>query len=297
MSPANIFDSRASSPPRPSCQCAEYSLRISDLESRLSLAKRQAQMAMDKASKSCGFMKQISILEDKVSGLMAKIIHLKECDSFLIGIVESVCKMLRCEVPCGFSYFLLFHYCRLISFVVLGTYLDFAAEARRVAERNTALEKASEGIDSLWSDPRRRGAIVLLQDRAQHIGEAVDGCRRSLITMYSVMLPRNPLPESFPLLLDTSRSSQRIHRLIKLNLVAGANFALGWVHKWHPRLNYSSISLSYPSGGASLRVHLENTLQPARSIIARLLREDAAFFCEHHYLDSLGVDDSDNPML
>jgi hypothetical protein len=49
---------------------------------------------VDKASKSCGFMKQISILEDKVSGLMAKIVHLKECGSFLIGIVESVCEML-----------------------------------------------------------------------------------------------------------------------------------------------------------------------------------------------------------
>jgi hypothetical protein len=115
--------------------------------------------------------------------------------------------------------------------------------------------------------------------------------------MYSVMLPRNPLPGSFPLLLDTFRSSQQIHRLIELNLVAGANFALGWVRKWHPRLNYSSMSLSYPRGGAILRVHLENTLQPARRIIARLLQEDAAFFREHHYLDPLEVDDSDNPML
>jgi hypothetical protein len=207
-SPADVFDSRVSLPSCRSCQCAEYSSRISDLESRLSLAKRQAQMAMDKASKACGFMKQISILEDKVLGLMAKIVHLEECDSFLIDIVKSICEMLRCEIPCGFSCFLLFHYCRLISSVVLGTCVDFAAEAHRVAERNIALEKASEGIDSLWSDPRRRRAIVLLQDRAQHIGEAADGCRISLITMHSIMLPRNPLPGSFPLLLDTFRSSQ-----------------------------------------------------------------------------------------
>jgi hypothetical protein len=128
--------------------------------------KRQAKLAVDKASKSCGFMKQISILEDKVSGLIAKIVHLKECDSFLIGIVESVCEMLRCEVPCSVSCFLLFHCCCLIFFVISGTCLDFAAEARRVSERITALEKASEGIDSLWSDPRHRRAIVLLQDRA-----------------------------------------------------------------------------------------------------------------------------------
>jgi hypothetical protein len=209
-------------------------------------------MAMDKASKACGFMKQLSILEGKVPGLMAKIVHLEECDSFLIGIVESACEMLRCEIPRGFSCFLLFHYCHLISSVVLGTCLDFAAEARRVAERNAALEKASEGIDSLWSDPRHCRAVVLLQDRAQHIGEAVDGCRRSLITMHSVMLPRNPLLGSFLLLLDAFSSSQRIHRLIELNLVAGANFAPWWMRKWHPRFNYSSMSLSYSSGGASL---------------------------------------------
>jgi hypothetical protein len=95
-SPADAFDSRVLSTSHRSCQCAEYSLRISDLESHLSLAKCQAQMAMDKANKACGFMKQISILEDMVSGLMVKIVHLEECDSFLIGIVESACEMLRC---------------------------------------------------------------------------------------------------------------------------------------------------------------------------------------------------------
>jgi hypothetical protein len=115
----------------------------------------------------------------------------------------------------------------VISFAIIGTYLDFAAEDHRVTERNAALEKISTGFETLWSDPRRRSAIVLLQDRAQHIGESVDGCRRALATMHSVMLPRNPLPTTFPLLLNTFRSSQRIHRLIELNLVAGANFALG----------------------------------------------------------------------
>jgi hypothetical protein len=62
-------------------------------------------MAMDKASKSCGLMKQISILEDKVSGLTARIVHLEECESFLVGIIESACELLRCKVSCNFPLF------------------------------------------------------------------------------------------------------------------------------------------------------------------------------------------------
>jgi hypothetical protein len=91
---ADMFDSGASSPPHSSCRCTEYLSRILDLEGHLSLMKRQARIALDKASKSCGFMKQISTLDDKVSGLVARIVHLEECDSFLVGIVESICEML-----------------------------------------------------------------------------------------------------------------------------------------------------------------------------------------------------------
>jgi hypothetical protein len=115
--------------------------------------------------------------------------------------------------------------------------------------------------------------------------------------MYFVMLPRNPPPESFNQLLNVFRSSRCIHHLIELNLVAGSNFALGWIRKWHPRLNYSSMSLSLPLGRATLQVHMDATLQPTRRIIARLLQEDARFFREYHYLNPLLVDDSDQPML
>jgi hypothetical protein len=74
--------------------------------------KCQAKIALDKASKSCGFMKQISTLEDKLSGLVAKIVHLEECDSFLVGIVESVYEILRCKVSCSLSLF--YFYCAIV---------------------------------------------------------------------------------------------------------------------------------------------------------------------------------------
>jgi hypothetical protein len=244
-------------------------------------------------------MKQVSILEDKVSGLVAQVIHLKECDSFLVDFIESACEQLKCKFPADLLEILAatFAFHILMSLRLPGTCLHPGDENRRVAKRIAALEKVSKDASCLWADPWRHSAVALLQDRAQHIGEAVDGCQRSLMTMYSIMLPRNPSPGSFKQLLDVFRTSQRIHRLIELNLVVGANFALGWIHKWHPRLNYSSMSLSFPQGGVRLQVHMDATLQLARRIIARLLREDAAFFHEHHYLNPLGVDDSDQPML
>jgi hypothetical protein len=68
--------------------------------------KCQAKMAMDQASKSYGLMKQISILEDEVSGLVAQITHLKECDSFLVDFIESACEQLKCRFHADLLEFL-----------------------------------------------------------------------------------------------------------------------------------------------------------------------------------------------
>jgi hypothetical protein len=93
------FDPQISSTPSRCSQCSKYSSRISDLETRLSLAKCQAQMAIKKASLAGGYMKKIFSLEEKVSNLTAKVVHNEECESFILGIVESACELLRCEFP------------------------------------------------------------------------------------------------------------------------------------------------------------------------------------------------------
>jgi hypothetical protein len=60
-------------------------------------------------------------------------------------------------------------------FAIVGTCLDFVGEACHVSEWIVALERSSGAVRTFWSDPRRRNAIMLLQNHAQHIGEAVDG--------------------------------------------------------------------------------------------------------------------------
>jgi hypothetical protein len=123
--------------------------------------------------------------------------------------------------------------------------LDPVAKDCQVSKRTAALERVSSDTCTFWVDAHRRSAIVLLRDHVNHVGESIDGCRKYLTTMFSVMLSRNPPPENFGQLLKVFRMSQRIHRLIELNLVAGANFALGWVRKWHSKLNFNTISWGY----------------------------------------------------
>jgi hypothetical protein len=60
------------------------------------------------------------------------------------------------------------------------------------------------------------------------------------------MLPRNHFLMNFRELLDVFKTSRRIHHLIELNLFAGANFALAWVRKWHPQLDFNNISQGLP---------------------------------------------------
>jgi hypothetical protein len=59
--------------------------------------KRQAKIVVDQAGRSFGLMKRVSLLESQVSDLMAKIVHLEECDSLLVEIIESACDQLQCE--------------------------------------------------------------------------------------------------------------------------------------------------------------------------------------------------------
>jgi hypothetical protein len=87
--------------------------------------------------------------------LTAKIVHNEECESFILGIVESACEMLRYKFsfdssfPCFFTAIFVTH------FAVIGTCLDFAAEDRRVTKRNAALEKMSAGFETVTSQDVR----------------------------------------------------------------------------------------------------------------------------------------------
>jgi hypothetical protein len=105
------------------CRCVEHLSRIADLEGQLSLVKRQAKTTLDQSGKSFGLLKKVSSLESQVSDLMAKIVHLEECDAFLVDIIESACEQLQCKLPEAPECFLLLPLIRHVFDIVHLRYL------------------------------------------------------------------------------------------------------------------------------------------------------------------------------
>jgi hypothetical protein len=48
-------------------------------------------------------------------------------------------------------------------------------------------------------------------------------------------MPQNRKLENFPKLIEEFKTTKRVHRLVKLHLIAGAQLALTWVCIWKPQ--------------------------------------------------------------
>jgi hypothetical protein len=98
----------------------------------------------------------------------------------------SSCNVSFLKPPSAFCCVLVVSYA-LISYSS-GICLNPVDEARWVSERVATLERVSLDTNTFLIDPRPCSAIVLLQDRVQLVRESVDGYKKSLTTMYSIML-------------------------------------------------------------------------------------------------------------
>jgi hypothetical protein len=77
-------------------RCVVHLSRIVDLENRVSTLKPQTRNAMEQAKKSSDLSKQVSSLDEQMSILMAKIVQLKEWDSYMTKIIQTTSEQLQC---------------------------------------------------------------------------------------------------------------------------------------------------------------------------------------------------------
>ena len=136
--------------------------------------------------------------------------------------------------------------------------------------------------------------MVLLQDRASAVNEYLEYCRSALEMIYSTMFPRNAPIQGLDALLRKFSHAEDIRRFVRIQLVAGAKFALAWVLVHHSRLDLDALSRGLPSRrdprGPRMDKFYEKAREPALRIVRKLLEADGEYFTSFRYADDDDVE-------
>ena len=150
-----------------------------------------------------------------------------------------------------------------------------------MADRSEDLRKIASLSDvaTIWSDPVKRQAIVLLQDRIRQVEDLVERCRAALASLYDSMFLLNPLPVGLTALLEKFQYWKDIKGFVRAQLVAGAEVALALVRSHHPNVDFETVSDGPPRGPSRTRTamqgHYDAVGGPARKIADLLEKESA----------------------
>jgi hypothetical protein len=78
---------------------------------------------------------------------------------------------------------------------------------------------------------------VKFEDRVEQVHTFFETCRRKLAMVYRTMFPLNVQPSSLRQLLGEFKSPAAVKRLMRLQLIAGAEAALTFIHDMFPSLD------------------------------------------------------------
>jgi predicted nucleic acid-binding Zn-ribbon protein len=84
---------------------AEHRSRIADFEEQVKVLKQQIIAAMEQAKKSAALSQKVSSFEGQLSALMAKVVHLEECDLYMTEIIKAASQQLSCKLLGAPEYF------------------------------------------------------------------------------------------------------------------------------------------------------------------------------------------------
>jgi hypothetical protein len=108
--------------------------------------------------------------------------------------------------------------------------------------------------------------------------------------VYNDMFPCNPQPENLPQLMEKFKNVRNIHSFVKVQMVAGAKFALIWLRIYHPKIDLDEVAQGVPVKSLKKKIKLDRHItvvsKAAEKMIDTLLEVDSAFLKEFRYDDS-----------
>ena len=83
--------------------------------------------------------------------------------------------------------------------------------------------------------------LVQFQDRVEQVHSFFWNCRDKLAMVFRMMFPLNPQPNTLAQLFKKFKNPTEVRRLVRSQLVAGAEIALAFVHDADPSLDLTLI--------------------------------------------------------
>ena len=118
----------------------------------------------------------------------------------------------------------------------------------------------------------KTSTLVRFQDRVEQVHAYFRTCRDNLAMVYRTMFPLNPQPNSLPQIMEKFKNPAEVQKLVRNQLIAGAEVAFAFVQDVHPMLNLTIIATR---DGVNL-AHLARRVTDAALIVVQRLEEGEA---------------------
>ena len=119
---------------------------------------------------------------------------------------------------------------------------DWKAEQSRVDER-VEREAASDSPEArtFWSNKSKGSVLARMLDRTWRAALLLEGCRKTLWQINRVFFPHNEQPSGLVALLELFREGKALKKIVRAQLVGGANVALAYVRMHRPHLPLQKV--------------------------------------------------------
>ncbi|KAK1615711.1 hypothetical protein QYE76_021228 [Lolium multiflorum] len=157
-------------------------------------------------------------------------------------------------------------------------------------EARNRLAEAEAGLSRLFPYFfKKKEEGLQLRQEGLKVRDYLDFCTRTLSLVYGTMFPRNKMPETLPALMDKFRDAPRIHGFVRVQLAAGAMFAMIMIKIFYPKLDVGQVVPKCLAKMAKRKKNFskyDDVVTPvAEDMMDELLRMDAEFFVKGSYAE------------
>jgi hypothetical protein len=139
--------------------------------------------------------------------------------------------------------------------------VNLSEDKKRIHERVNALTHLASLEEVFWRNQSKASVIAKFQDRVQQVHRFFTKCHTVLRLTWKIMFPLNAVPPTLLALMSEFGNIRKIRRLVRSQLVAGAQSAFALLLSKHPVIDLMAVANADGDVGHLFeRAHIPSTI-------------------------------------